>query len=286
MQRIGVALLLFSLAMPALAGPLLYRLDDADSTVWLLGSVHALRDSDYPLDERIEAAYRDAERVVLEVSPGELDPGHLARVALPLARYANGSHLADVMTETEYARVRRHFGSFGVKLAQFREFEPWFVALQAFALNLAKSGYAGSEGVDRHFADRAIADGKATAGFETAAEQFSAFDGLPLETQKAFLLDSVDDNDAFQRHLDEIVAAWRRGDAAALAAVLEREFEGEPALRKALLVDRNRRWVPQIEKLLASGDDGLVVVGALHLVGSGGLVDLLEERGYDVRRVE
>lgn len=282
MPRFLSALLLLA-AAPAFAEPLLYHVKDSDSELWLLGSVHALRSDDWR-DARIEAAYRDAERVTLEVNPAELDPAHLARVALPLARNAKGD-LADLFSEDEYARLRNHFASLGVNINDVRAFEPWFVALQVFALHLAKSGYAGVQGVDRHFAARAVADGKLTVGLETAEEQFRLFDSLPLETQKAFLLDAVDSGERFQEEMDRIVGAWQRGDEAALAKLLADEFDADPVLRDVLLDARNSRWLEDIEQMLRETGDTLVIVGALHLVGDTGLVTLLDSAGYDVEKI-
>lgn len=280
-----LASLLLLLALPASADPLFYRITDADSSVWLLGSVHALRGGDYPLDDRIENAYREAEHVVLEVDPAELDPAHLATVALPLARYADGSQLADAFSDAEYALLRRHFASLGLDIAQFREFEPWFVALQLFAFELARNGYAGAQGVDAHFAARAVKDAKTTGGLETAAEQFGMFDALPGVAQKQFLLDAVKESGNFRHEMESIVNAWRNGDEAALLAMLEKEFGNTPALRDTLLDARNRRWVDGVETLLAQPGDALVVVGALHLVGEEGLVNLLEAAGHDVEKL-
>lgn len=276
-------LLLF--ASPASAAPLLFHVADADSELWLLGSVHALRGDDYPLDERIESAYRDAERVVLEVNPAELDPAHLARIALPLARQVDGEDLADLFSADEYARLRKHVASLGMNIDDFRGFEPWFVALQVFALNLAKSGYVGAQGVDQHFAARAAADDKLTAGLETAAEQFRMFDSLPPATQKAFLLESVDSGERFREELDAIVAAWRHGDETALTKLVEEEFGADPLLRDILLDARNRRWLKDVERILREPGDTLLVVGALHLVGDAGLVKLLRQQGYEVEKL-
>ncbi|HEX7047703.1 MAG TPA: TraB/GumN family protein [Gammaproteobacteria bacterium] len=285
MLRVALITILLTGASPVLAEPLLYRLVDADNTIWLLGSVHALTANDYPLDARIESAYADAERVVLEVSPDELNPAHIAQVALPLARYQDGQRLADAFNDVEYAKLRGYLEARGLDARQFSNFEPWFVGLQVFALNLAQSDYASAQGVDKHFAARALSDGKQTGGLETAAEQFRMFDTLPLETQKSFLLESMNDSANFEQQLDEIVSAWRRGDEAALAGLLETEFSAAPDLRDTLLVDRNQRWIPQIETLLESTGDSLVIVGALHLVGDEGVVSLLEEKGYDVEKL-
>ena len=285
MLRLLLLSFLLAAVSPATAAPLLYRVGDADTTVWLLGSVHALTAADYPLDARIENAYANAERVVLEVSPGELDPAHISQVALPLATYPDGQQLADAFTPSEYASLRNHFETFGLDIRQLRNFEPWFVGLQVFALHLAQSDYVSGNGVDQHFASRALADGKLSAGLETAAEQLGFFDALPAETQKAFLLESIGDSSDFASELDAIITAWRQGDEAALTTLAEAEFGGDAGLRDALLVERNRRWLPQIEELLRAEGDSLVIVGTLHLVGDESVVKLLENEGYEVKKV-
>jgi uncharacterized protein YbaP (TraB family) len=82
-----------------------------------------------------------------------------------------------------------------------------------------------------------------------------------------------------------VTKAWRSGDAARLAALLSSEYGTFPSLYKPLVTDRNRRWMPQVEELLKSNDNSLVVVGALHLVGTGGLLELLRGKGYTITQL-
>lgn len=273
------------LAAPAVADPLLFSIRDHDSTVWLLGSVHALRESDYPLDERIESAYNDAQRVVLEVKPAELKPEHIGPLMMAMGRYENGT-LEDAFSEAEFERVRQQLAGLGVSVEPLQAFEPWLVALQVFGLNLARHGFASAEGVDTHYAERATEDGKATGGLETAAEQFALFDNLPMETQKTFLLETLEESDGFRAEMENLVDTWRRGDAAALEQFMEKEFAADPELRESMLNARNRRWIQPITDYLEQPGETLVIVGALHLVGDDGVIELLRERGHEVNRVQ
>ena len=79
-----------------------------------------------------------------------------------------------------------------------------------------------------------------------------------------------------------MLSAWRRGDSKALADLLAEGFEQYPDLYRPLTVDRNRRWVPQVEALLDDREDYLVIVGTLHLVGKDSLIDLLEGKGHKI----
>lgn len=284
-RAIPFLLLLWSLTAVAESNPLLYEITRGNNTVWLLGSVHALRTSDYPLDSRIETAYTLAERIVLEVDPTELEPQHIGRIALELGRLENDRGLADIFSQHEHDELREGFATLGLDLRQFESYEPWFAALQLLSLNLARHGFATGSGVDRHFAERAVSDKKETAGLETAREQLQLFDSLPMETQKTFLQEALEDSDDFGKQMTDIVSAWRRGDIETLEKLADEELGKDPELREALLSSRNRRWAKEIAGYLDDSRPTLVIVGALHLVGDDGVVELLREKGYEVERV-
>lgn len=280
------ALLLGLFAVPAGAEPLLYKLETDKSTVWLLGSVHALRADDYPLDTRIENAYANAERVVLELDPSQLNAATIAPAMARLAQFESGKTLADVASADQRARIRKGLQAYGLDFADVEAFEPWFIALQLVSLNLARHGYLADSGVDRHYGDRAMRDGKKTAGLETINEQLRLFDQLAMPAQLRLLLETIEDREEFDKQMTRIMTAWRNGDTAALAQLADEELGKDPQLRKTLLVDRNRNWAEQIPHYLTDSDDTLIIVGALHLVGPDGLVTLLRKAGYSVEQVD
>ena len=88
-----------------------------------------------------------------------------------------------------------------------------------------------------------------------------------------------------QGETDSMLSAWRSGNAQKLDALLSEEYKVAPALYRMLVADRKQRWMPQLERLLKSDKDYLVVVGALHLVGSGGLLELTKARGYSPKQM-
>lgn len=280
------ALLLGLFTVPANSEPLLYKLESDTSTVWLLGSVHALPADDYPLDARIEDAYANAERVVLELDPSQLNAATIGPVAISLAQFESGKTLVDVVSADELAKIRSGLQAYGVDLGDVEAFEPWFIALQLVSLDLARHGYLVTSGVDRHYGDRALKDGKETDGLETVQEQLRIFDQLSVAAQVRMLLEVIEDRAEFEKHMTRIMTAWRNGDAAALAQLADEELGKDPQLRQALLAGRNRNWAEQIPHYLSDGNDTLLIVGALHLVGPDGLVTLLRKAGYRVERVD
>jgi uncharacterized protein YbaP (TraB family) len=116
-------------------------------------------------------------------------------------------------------------------------------------------------------------------------EQLEIMARLPQKQQREFLLYSINDAERMASEVDELLVAWRRGDAAAMAKLLAEGFKEYPDLYRPLTVERNRKWIPQIEQLLDDKEDYLVVVGALHLVGTESVIDLLERKGYKPKQL-
>lgn len=267
--------------------PLLWKVSDADSTVYLLGSFHLLKASDYPLPREVEAAFADAEHVVFEVAPGELASPEVATLTLAAARYADGRTLSAVLSPP----LRRKFADLlktqGTTLARFDAFEPWFVNL-TLVMSLSNAmGFSAEHGLDQHLMRKAAEAGKPTSGLETVAAQMRALDGTPMSEQIGALADFIDHPDEARTMLEQLHDAWRRGDATRLDRLTREEMEREtPQTYRIINVARNRAWLPQLRRLLAHPqDDALVVVGAMHLLGRDGLVEQLRSQGLKVERV-
>ena len=254
------------------------------NTVYLFGSIHVLRPGDAGLPRAAEAAYDDAEQLVMEIDmddPAVADP---MAMAVQMQRYAQlpaGQSLESVLG-ADYATVAAHVEEAGLDIATFDGFAPWFVGMLILQLEVAKRGFDPAHGIEQQVTDRAVADRKPILGLETPADQFAVLGGLSLPEQKRFLLMTLEETESADARLDELLTAWRTGDTATLARVLSEEFDEFPELYRPLTEDRNRAWVEQLAGLLDDRDDYLVVVGALHLVGRNSVVDLLRKRGYRV----
>jgi uncharacterized protein YbaP (TraB family) len=254
------------------------------NTVYLLGSIHVLRAEDGGLPQVGEDAYRDAERLVMEIDmDDELagDPTSLAGTIQRMAMLPAGQSLRTVLGP-DYSAVKEHAQKAGLDLAVLDPFAPWFVATALLQVELAKRGFSPELGVEQMIVTRAAADGKPIQGLETAEQQFRILAGLPMPLQRRFLLMTIEESDDLDTEIRELLSAWQSGDTARLARLLGDEFDEFPELYRPLTEDRNRAWIPEIVALLDDSDDYLVVVGALHLVGRNSVVDLLQQRGYRV----
>lgn len=260
--------------------PLLYVLEDDDSRVYLFGSIHLLDAGSYPLPDNVEAAYADAEALAFEIDMSNL--AEIQQAVVARAQYADGRTLQEALGEERFAQLDSLSSTLGLPGAALASYEPWAVQLTLAGLGVQALGYNAQNGVDVHFTTRAQADAKPILALETADEQMAIFDEMPEAAQVAWLAEMLDGWDAQAATFERLIAAWRSGDAEALAALLN----DMPAdVRPALLRDRNARWVPQIEEMLAGSDDVLVVVGAGHLVGEDSVVAMLRAKGYALTRL-
>ena len=262
--------------------PPLFVLQDDDSRVYLLGSVHVLPESALPLPAQVEAAYSQAAVLAFEL---DLDLAQAGAQGM-MAAAMDEETIADALSQPQRDSLNAAISQLGVPAGALDAFEPWFGGLTYGLLALQKSGLSvQAGGVDAHLFERAGADGKERLAFETIELQTAVFDDLPLGAQVRYLMESVESSpQALAEDFDGMMTAWSTGDDEGLAALMN-DGMTQPEVFDALLVRRNRAWIPQIEALLDRSDTALVVVGAGHLVGDQSVVDLLRQAGYTVERL-
>ncbi len=263
---------------------MLWSLQGKTNKVYLLGSFHLLKASE-TLPAAIDSAYADAESLLMEIDMDDLDPAQMQQAAMELALLPADQSLQQQLGPQAYEQFAAKTRSLGIEPAMLERFRPWFAAITLLQLQLMKLGFDPNAGVEMRLTTRATEDDKPIAGLETAREQLEIMARLPDKQQREFLLYSVDDAQRMSDEVDELLTAWRSGDTAAMARLLEEGFKQYPDLYRPLTVERNRKWIPQIEQLLDDRDDYLVVVGALHLVGTDSVIDLLERRGYRIKQL-
>jgi uncharacterized protein len=259
----------------------LWSLQGKTNTVYLLGSVHFLNESER-LPQALDAAYQASEALLMEIDMDDLDPLEMQQVTLELGLLPAGQSLEQQLGAQSYSKLVTRAQDVGLDPSLLNRFRPWFAAMTLMQMQLMKMGLAPTSGVEQRFTTRAVADKKPIRGLETVREQLGMLAGLPQQQQREFLLYSIEDTERMTREIDELLSAWRRGDSKALAKLLAEGFEQYPDLYRPLTTDRNRRWLGQVEALLDDREDYLVVVGTLHLVGKDSLIELLQGQGHRV----
>ena len=274
--------LLWSFAAPADGLHTFWEVTGKHNTVWLFGSVHVLHSSDTVLPEVATDAYVQAEKVVEELVIDEVMAGLAGGLGEKLQFLPEGKNLAAVLGPELYAKLQEEARRLSIDLDFMGRMQPWFVAQQIESLRMLRAGFNPLNGVDMQIAVRARQDGKPIIGLETVEDQLGIFAAMTLDEQREFLRATLEETNS-EAELRNLTKAWRNGDLKTLQSALRKGAEESPVLFRKLTVDRNRRWMPQIEKMLQDqGNDYLVVTGALHMVGRDGLVEMLRRKGYKV----
>ena len=251
-------------------------------TVYLLGSVHLLSPEAGKLPRIVDSVFNRSKTVAFETSIDSLQMRALELFAR--ARYPEGKTLHSEFSQGGVARLDTLLRAYGLPAAQVDGYKPWFVSLLFTQLVMQRANFSAQFGVDAQINARAHAEGKALIGLEPVDTQLGLFDKISPADQERMILQSVGP-DSSARMLMEIKDAWQTGDAPALDRLLNKGLKDSPSLFAALVTNRNSSWMPKIEQLLQGQDDALVVVGAAHLVGKQGVVEMLRAKGYTVQQM-
>ena len=268
---------------PAPSGPALWKVADEDTTIYLFGTVHALpKDVEWyrgPVADALAAA----QVLVTEIPPGELTTPAVQQAFLAKAQLPAGQSLRDLLNSEQRASFEAALTKFGLPLAAFDRVEPWFAAMTLSALPLLKGGYSLEAGVE--LAIEGKAGTKTRAALETVDGQLRLFDEMPMAVQTAYLISVAEQIDKVVPAMNGMVAAWARGDAERLAALMNEQLD-DPALADRLLYARNRDWAKWVAKRLDEPGTVFVAVGAGHLAGANSVQDYLTKAGTAVVRVQ
>ena len=267
----------------ARAEPALWQVTSGESTVYLFGSVHLLPEGGFSIGGALAEALEESERVCMEIDQDAQSEAESTSVTLARAVDPEGRSLFDLLG-SDADRARDAAEEAGIPLEALAMFEPWFAGLTVSVMALQANGYDVQHGVEQIIQAEARKDGKSGCGLETLDGQLGMLDALPADLQAEILLQALDEAEDVDALIKPLLDAWRDGDEAGLEKSLEDDFEGYPELADVLIYERNARWADQVSEMLRDGDDVLVVVGAMHLVGERGLPALLEKRGFRVQR--
>jgi|ETNmetMinimDraft_25_1059894.scaffolds.fasta_scaffold15683_3 uncharacterized protein YbaP (TraB family) len=284
--RVLAALFVLLEASPALAGPLpLWELETSGNRVLVMGSVHFLRASDYPLPDGLMDAYEQADALVMEIDMDDLDPMATLMTMATMGTDRSGRTLKDMIGAPAYNDASAKANELGVPLDLFSQFKPWFAALSITQMRMMQLGFDPSWGIETRLTQKAATDGKAIHGLETLEEQLGFMDNLDSSSQRTFLLQSLDDAASVQDEIEVIVSSWREGNTKNMETLLIAGIATAPALYDAILVQRNRSWVEPIRDLTRQSDNYLIIVGAMHLVGNNSVLEMLEDAGIKSRQL-
>ena len=271
-------------AAPSGSGPALWVVKDADTTLYLFGTVHVLKPETPWGTAQVDRAFASADEYWFEIADLSDQSGVMPIIQAkgvspdrPLSSLLNAEELADLDAAAR---------TVGATAAQLDPLRPWLASLQLALASIQKAGYVASNGGDQILHARAAATGKPIKGFETAPQQIGFIADMSEDAQLAMLRSGLKEFDQADAMLDRMVTAWSTGDVEELDTLIGQEMKTEsPEMYAVMLTNRNANWVDQIQSLLAGSGTAFISVGAGHLAGADSLQVLLEQRGIRVERL-
>jgi uncharacterized protein YbaP (TraB family) len=281
-RRLLIAAVLLSVASRGRAASVWKVTSESGNVLYLAGSIHALKSTDYPLPSAYNHAFDASDRLVCEVDPRALNES--SKGLLKAGEYPKSDSLKNHVDPRTYDYLRRLFKLMDVPENKFARYRPWFLSLML--QEPALRGMSETLGVEEFLMRRAQANAKPVLGLESAREHADIFLGLTDRQSEAMLLIMfipAERGGGSAGHA--LAAAWRRGDPDADTRVFMDGFHDFPSLADRLLTNRNRKWIPKIEGYLHSGKTYFVVAGAAHMGGPNGVLALLRARGYRIEQL-
>jgi len=259
-----------------------WQVSKGDSKIYLAGTIHLLRQQDYPLPAAFEQAFEASQRLYFETDIGAMSDLGLQQHMLEQLTYQDGSTLSSVLSAEAYAALSEYAAGTGIPLAMLQTFKPGLLISTLSVMEFQKLGFT-PQGVDAYFFSKSMGKGKHTGELESIDEQIAMLARMGEGYESEFVLYSIRDFAQLGTTIDSMVQAWRQGDTQLLLAeFVEPMLTNTPDLYASLLVERNNNWMPAIEGMFETQDTEFVLVGFAHLVGEHGLITMLQSKGYDV----
>lgn len=260
-----------------------FEVSDSDGNVlYLAGTIHLLRQSDYPLPPQFEQAYSASDRLYFETDINALNDVSLQSTIMQQLTYQDGRTVRDVLNDEAYAALEEYVSEAGMPMAMLQNFKPGLLYSTLSVVEFQKLGFT-PQGVDVFFNTRAMGDGKETGELESIQDQIDMLAAMGEGNESDFILYALEDFEEVGEQVETMVEQWRSGDLQAMQELFVADMKADaPEAYETMLVERNHNWIPAIEEAIRDEGTEMVLVGVAHLPGEDGLLRLLEARGYSI----
>ena len=256
--------------------------DPHANKIFLLGTSHVLRASDYPLPGAFDSAYEAAETIVLEAPMDAMKQPDI-QMKLLQATLLQGTTVQDALTAESYRQLKAYCHGKGIPLMALQQLKPGMLCMTLTIMEMQALGLS-LEGVDAHYLAQAKADNKQVEALESIEFAIGMIADFGEGEEDELVQSTVEDLATLKEEFPKVIAAWRKGDLKALDELLMVDMRKKfPKLYKRLLTERNSAWLPKLEAYLESPAVEAVFVGGGHMVGEAGLLAMLRAKGYTVR---
>lgn len=265
---------------------LMWKVQSKTTTLYVLGSLHFLRQENYPLNPGIEKAFDQSNILVVEANisdPRGVDPQKL----IESASYPENDSLEKHVSKETYEDIKKKIGKLDISPELITRQKPWFLAITLESLQLIKLGLDPKYGVDIYFISKSQGK-KKILELESLDEQINLLSNLSDSDQEIFLLYTLRDLNIVGEEINNLIKSWITGDAKNIESILMKSVKENPKLSpifEKFINERNMKMAIKIDNYLKTKDTYFVVVGAGHLIGDKGIIKILKDKGYLVEQL-
>ena len=259
----------------------LWKIQSKTNTVYVLGSLHFFKKESYPLSEKIENAFSQSEILVVEANVNDIGKVDIQKI-MDRAFYPQNEILERHVSSEVYELVKKEAGGLGIPLELINRQRPWFLAMTLEALESLKLGFNPDYGIDKYFLSKAGGK-KRIVELESLDDQLNLLSSFSDKDQELLLLYTLRDLKILEQDLGQLTQAWTSGDTKGLESILTRSVLEDKRLSsifEKIIYDRNAKMASKIEDFSQAGESCFVIVGAGHLVGNRGIIEILKRKGY------
>ena len=264
----------------------LWRVQSKANTVYVLGSLHLSKKEIYPLNQKIESAFDQSNVLAVEANINDIKKIDIQKL-MESAFYPANDTLEKHISPENYEWVKKETTGMSIPIELINKQKPWFLAMTLVTLESLKLGFDPNYGIDKYFLKKAEGK-KKILELESLDYQIDLLSNFSDKDQELFLLYTLKDLRIMEKELDKLTQAWTTGDTKGMESILTRSVSEDKRLSfifEKLIYERNRKMVSKIEDFLGTKGTYFVIVGAGHLVGNQGIIEILKGKGYVVEQL-
>lgn len=274
---------LIAVSAPVSADPAIWQVEGGPKPVWLFGTFHLLPPETKWQTLAVNAAFERSDVLVVEARLDTQAIADTQKIIKEKAFLRGNRRLRDLLSADDratYEMIGNRLGMFPAILDNYR---PWYASVLLSVALYREQGFRPEAGVDLILQNRAKASGMPIQQLETAREQLNFLADMSRDAQLDMLRATLREAETIPEQIDAMLNAWEEGDTKTMDALFNDALREFPEAYDRLLVQRNRKWVPHVEKMVADSNGYFIAVGTAHLVGRHSVVTMLREKGYVVR---
>ncbi len=269
------------------AKPAMWLVEKGQGKTYFLGSFHLLPKNYNWYYGLVQSSFASADELVLEIDLSNETTAEIQAMFIQNGFFKDDDNLKNHLDAAHYEKMLAYAKKYmGQEEAAAQKMKPWFMAVNLSVLAIMSSGMDPNSGVDKFLAGQAQLAQKPVSGLETPVAQMMALIDHPLDVQAAMLSETLDQLDDFKAVMNGYLEAWASGDGDRIASTMINDMRKYQGMYEALLVKRNKNWVAGLEGHINSGKTVFVVVGAAHLAGPDSVLKMLQDKGYDVVKIQ